>query len=75
MEFPSPSTRKKEQKELQVTDGCRWGLYVVPEDEASNDIVFVCRNHFLHCLKKELGIHSTTSNSTYSLTSLTKGEI
>ena len=47
----------------------------VPADKPSNNIVFICKNHYLQCLTTELGINRTTSNPTYSLTSFTKDEI
>lgn len=48
---------------------------VVPADKSSNNIVFICKNHYLQCLTTELGINRTTGNHTYSLTSFTKDEI
>mgnify|MGYP007121707522 FL=1 len=33
---------------------------VVPADKASNNIVFICRKHYLQCLTTELGIDKTT---------------
>ena len=48
---------------------------VVPADKAPNNIVFVCRNYYIKCLVKELGIDSSTGNPTYTPTSLTKQEI
>ena len=48
---------------------------VVLADKASNNIVFICKNHCLQCLTTELGINRTTGNPTYSLTSFTKDEI
>ena len=48
---------------------------VVPADKAPNNIVFVCRNYYIECLVKELGIDSSTGNPTYTPTSLTKQEI
>ena len=32
---------------------------VVPADKASNNIVFVCKKHYIDCLIKELGINNT----------------
>ena len=48
---------------------------VVPADKAPNNIVFVCKTHYINCLINELGIDSSLGNSTYSLTTLTKEEI
>ena len=48
---------------------------VVPADKASNNIVFVCKKHYIDCLIKELGINNTLRNPTYTLSTLTKQEI
>ena len=48
---------------------------VVPADKASNNIVFVCKKHYIDCLIKELGINNTLGNPTYTLSMLTKQEI
>ena len=48
---------------------------VVPADKASNNIVFVCKKHYLDCLIKELGINDTSGNPTYTHTTLSKEEI
>jgi hypothetical protein len=48
---------------------------LVPADKASNNIVFVCKNYHYECLLNELGFTSTSGNSTYTRTNLTKGEI
>ena len=48
---------------------------VVQADKASNNIVFVCKTHYINCLIKELGINSATGNPTYTRTDLTKDEI
>ena len=41
----------------------------------ANNIVFVCKTHYINCLINELGIDKTLGNSTYTLTTLTKEEI
>ena len=41
---------------------------VVPADKASNYIVFVCKTHYINCLKEELGMSTMTGNLTYNLT-------
>ena len=41
---------------------------VVPADKASNNIVFVCKTHYINCLMEELGMITLTGNPTYNLT-------
>jgi len=48
---------------------------VVSADEATNNIVFVCKTYYIDCLVRELGINNNTDNPTYTLTSLSKEEI
>ena len=48
---------------------------VVPADKASNNIVFVCKIHYINCLMKELGMSTMTGNPTYNLTAISKEEI
>jgi hypothetical protein len=48
---------------------------LVPADKASNNIVFACKNYFHECLLNELGFTSTSWNTTYTRTNLTKDEI
>jgi hypothetical protein len=48
---------------------------LVPADKASNNIVFVCKNFYYECLLNELGFTSTSGNSTYTRTNLTKDVI
>ena len=48
---------------------------VVPADKAPNNIVFVCKTHYINCLINELGIDNSLGNPTYTLTKLTKEEI
>jgi len=48
---------------------------VVPANNASNNIVFVCKTYYIDCLVKELGINNNTGNPTYTPTSLSKDEI
>ena len=42
---------------------------------APNNIVFVCKSHYIDCLIKELGIDNLLGNPTYTPTTLTKEEI
>jgi hypothetical protein len=44
-------------------------------DKAHNNIVFVCKSHYIYCLIKELGIDNSLGNPTYTPTTLTKEEI
>ena len=48
---------------------------VVPSDKASNNIVFVCKTHYINCLMGELGIITMIGNPTYNLTAMSKKEI
>jgi hypothetical protein len=65
---------------LESSKSEMWDLYdkyvIVPADNASNNIVFVCKSYYFECLIKELGINSnTSSNTTYKPTSFDKDEI
>ena len=42
---------------------------VVPADKASNKIVFVCKTHYINCLREELGLNTSEGNPTYTSTS------
>jgi hypothetical protein len=44
-------------------------------DKAPNNIVFVCKSHYIDCLITELGIDTSVGNPTYTPTTLTKEEI
>ena len=48
---------------------------IVSADKASNNIVCVCKSHYIDCLIKELGIDNSLGNPTYTPTTLTKKEI
>ena len=48
---------------------------VVPADKASNNIVFVCKTHYINCLMEELGMSTMTGNPTYNLTAMSKEEV
>ena len=43
---------------------------VVPADEASNNIVFVCKTRYINYLMEELGMNTLTGNPTYNLTAM-----
>ena len=47
---------------------------VVSADKAPNNVVFVCKSHYVECLIKELGIDNSLGNPTYTPTTLTKEE-
>ena len=42
---------------------------------ASNNIVFVCKTHYIKCLMEELGMSTMTKNQTYNLTAMSKDEL
>ena len=48
---------------------------VVPADKASNNIVFVCKTHYINCLMEELGMSTMTGNPTNNLTAMSQEEI
>jgi hypothetical protein len=48
---------------------------IVSADKAPNNIVWVCKSHYIDCLIKELGIDNSLGNPTYTPTTLTKEEI
>jgi hypothetical protein len=48
---------------------------IVSADNALNNIVFVCKSHYIDCLIKELGIENSLGNPTYTSTTHTKEEI
>ena len=47
---------------------------IVSADKAPNNIVIVCKSHYIDCLIKELGIDTLVDNPTYTPTTLTKKE-
>jgi hypothetical protein len=49
--------------------------YVVSADKAPNNIVFVCKSHYVDCLITELCIDNSLGNPTYTPTTHTKEEI
>ena len=48
---------------------------VVPADKASNNIVFVCKTHYINCSIEELSMGTVSGNPTYNLTAMSKEEI
>ena len=48
---------------------------VVPADKASNNIVFVCKTHYIKCFMEELGMSTMTGKPTYNLTAMSKDTI
>ena len=47
----------------------------VPADKASNNIVLVCKTHYIKCPVEDLGTSTTTGNPTYNFTAISKEEI
>ena len=48
---------------------------VVPVDNLSNIVVFICKTHYIKYLLEELGMRTITGNPTKNFTALSKGEI
>ena len=48
---------------------------VVPADKTSNNIVFLCKTHYINCFTEELGMSTMTGNPTYNLIAMSKDEI
>ena len=48
---------------------------IVPADKAPNNIVFVCKRHYIDCLIKEMGMDDESGNPTYTLTTIPKEDI
>ena len=48
---------------------------VVPADKASNNIVFVCKTHYINYLMEGLGMRTMTGKPIYNLTAMSKGKI
>ena len=48
---------------------------VVPADKASNNIVCVCKTHYINCLTEKLGMSTMTGNPTYNISAMSKEEI
>ena len=48
---------------------------VVPADKAPNNIIFVCKKHYIECLMKEMGIDNSLGNPTYTRTAMPKEDI
>ena len=48
---------------------------VVPADKAPNNIVFICKKHYVECLIQELGIDGSDGNPTYTRSTFAKDEI
>jgi hypothetical protein len=47
-------------------------FFIVSADKVHNNIVSVCKSHYIDCLIKELGIDNLLGNSTYTVTTLTR---
>ena len=48
---------------------------VFPADKAFNNIVFVCKTHYMNSLMEELGMSTMAGNPTYNLIAMSKEEI
>jgi hypothetical protein len=48
---------------------------IVTADKVPNNIVVVCKSHYIDCSIKEVGIDNSLGNPTYTTTTLTKEEI
>ena len=48
---------------------------VVPADKAQNNIVFVCKKHYIECLLSEIDQDKSSKSQTYTETTLSKQEI
>jgi hypothetical protein len=48
---------------------------IVSADKAPNNIVFVCKSHYIDCLIKQFGIHNSLGNPNYTPTTHMKEEI
>ena len=48
---------------------------IVSADKAPNNIVFVCKSHYIDCFIKELGIDNSLGNPSHTPTTVTKDEI
>ena len=70
--YPSVFTDPEVIKEL---DRLHDHYVLVPADKAGNNIVFVCKAHYINCILEELGFNSSTGNPTYTHSSLSQDEI
>ena len=48
---------------------------VVPADKAPNNIICICKKHYVECLIQELGIDGSDGSPTYTALTFTKDEI
>ena len=48
---------------------------IVPADKAPNNIIFVCKQYYIDCLVKELGIGEALGNPTYTPVALSTSEV
>ena len=67
--YPSVFNKPEVKKEL---DRLHDQYVLVPADKAGNNIVFVCKAHYINCILEELELNSTSDNPTYTHTSLSK---
>ena len=74
--YKRPKSVFNDHEALDCLSSLQDKYVIVPADKASNNIVFVCKAHYLNCLIKELGIDKDTpGNTTYKRTTFDKDEI
>ena len=59
-----PKSVFKDREALDCLTSLQDKYVIVPADKASNNIVFVCKAHYLNCLIHELGIDRDTPGNT-----------
>ena len=48
---------------------------IVPTDKASNNITIICKQHYINCLRKELGTSGSMASATYKATDVSQEDI
>ena len=48
---------------------------VLPAYKYPNNIILICKKHYIDCLKTELGLDSSQGDPTYTVTTLSKEEM
>ena len=65
----------KDKDVVQCLTSLQNKYVIVPADKAPNNMVFICKNYYIDCLKNELGLTGGTLNNTYTPVTFTKREI
>ena len=65
----------KDKDVVQCLTSLQNKYVIVPADKAPNNMVFICKNYYIDCLKNELGLTGGTLNNTYAPVTFTKREI